>query len=55
MSKSGLELVLADVRLDELLDAIGAPELPPLLRVLDMRSQEEQPPNKFERRWETIP
>jgi hypothetical protein len=55
MSKSGLELVLAEVELDELLDAIGAPELPPLLGVLDMRSQEEQPPNKFKRRRETIP
>jgi hypothetical protein len=55
MSKSGLELVLADVELDELLDAIGTPEPPPLLGVLDMRSQEEQPPNKFKRRRETIP
>ncbi len=48
MSKSGLEIVLADVELDELLAAGGAPESPVLLGVLGMRSQEEQPPNKIQ-------
>ena len=49
MSKSGLEVVLVGAALDELLPVEEAPEQPVLLGVLDMRSQEEQPPNKFQR------
>ena len=49
MSKSGLEVVLVGAALDELLPVEEAPEPPVLLGVLDMRSREEQPPNKFQR------
>jgi hypothetical protein len=55
MSKSGLEIVLADVMLNELLAADGAPVPSVLLGVLGMMSQEEQPPNKFKRMGEMVP
>jgi hypothetical protein len=47
--------VLADVMLNELLAADGAPVPSVLLGVLGMMSQEEQPPNKFKRMREMVP
>ena len=44
MSKSGLELMLADVMLDELLASGGAPEPPVVVGVLGMVSQKRTTP-----------